>query len=97
MNLLSGVYGDCLHSLVNGHTVFSSVHGLLVISMGTSHRGLDVSKRKRWAGKSRMVLVNSPEKAMLGGRRQRCPAVCTFCAKYMLTVRFGLEVQMANK
>lgn len=65
MNLPSDVYSDCLHSLVNGHTVFWSVHGLLVISMRTSHRGLDVSKRKRWAGKSRMVLVNSPAEAML--------------------------------
>ena len=97
MNLPSDVYSDCLHSLVNGHTVFWSVDGLLVISMRTSHRGLNVSKRKRWAGKSRMVLVNSPAKAMLGGRRQRCPAVCTFCAKDMITVRFGLEVQMADK
>lgn len=82
---------------MNRHTVLWSINGVFVISVRASHSGLEIGERQRRARESWVVLVNTPTNAMLCGLRKWCPAVCALSAKDMLSVRFGVEVQMADE
>ena len=97
MYLPSGVNSNRLHSLVNRHAVLWSINSVFVISVRASHSGLEIGKRQRGAWESRVVLVNTPTKAMLCCLRKWCPAVSALCAKDMLSVRFGVKVQVADE